>query len=178
MRRKNNVLIYLMLMMLVSGIFCGEVKAQTPVKDCGNLNGDAAIVTCNEAIRLNPQDAVAYNNRGVLWGNKGDTDRAIADLNEAIRLNPKYDKAYLERCVTWSQKGDRDRAIYDCNEAIRLNPQYALAYYIRAICWEFKNELAQALTDYRNFARLNPNDPDGLRSIQRIENKIDAKKVR
>ena len=143
-QRKNNVLICLMLMTLVSGILFGEVKAQTPAQDCGNLNGDAAIVACNEAIRLNPKDAGAYLNRGVEWSAKGDNDRAIADFNEAIRLNP----------------------------------QLANAYYNRALYWENKGDLAQALTDFRNFSRLNPNDPDGLKAIQRIENKIDAKKVK
>jgi hypothetical protein len=70
-RRKNNVLICLV---LVSGILCGEVKAQTPAQDCGKLNGDAAIAACNEAIRLNPKDAGAYLNRGVEWSEKGDKD--------------------------------------------------------------------------------------------------------
>ena len=177
-RRKNNVLICLMLMTLASGILCGEVKAQTPAQDCGNLNGDAAIVACNEAIRLNPKDAGAYLNRGVEWSAKGDNDRAIADFNEAIRLNPQYANAYYNRGNAWSAKGDKDRAIADFNEAIRLNPKDADAYYNRALYWEFKNDLAQALTDFRNFARLNPNDSDGPKAIQRIENKIDAKKGR
>ena len=74
MRRKNNVLTYLMLMTLVSGILCGEVKAQTPAQDCAYLNGASAIAACNEAIRLNPKDAGAYLNRGVEWSEKGDKD--------------------------------------------------------------------------------------------------------
>jgi len=74
MRRKYNVLTYMILMMLVSGIFCGEVKSQTPVKDCGKLNGDAAIAACNEAIRLNPKDADAHYNRENAWSAKGDKD--------------------------------------------------------------------------------------------------------
>ena len=109
---------------------------------------------------------------------KGDKDRAIADYNEAIRLNPNDADAYYNRGNAWSDKGDNDGAIADYNEAIRLIPQFANAYYNRALYWEFKNDLAQALTDFRSFARLNPNDPDGPRAIQRIENKIDAKKVK
>ena len=74
MRRKNNVLNCLMLMTLVTGILCIEVKAQTPAKDCKNLNGDAAIAACNEAIRLNPKDADAHYNRENAWSAKGDKD--------------------------------------------------------------------------------------------------------
>ena len=50
------------------------------------------------------------------------------------------------------------------------------AYYNLGIFWENKGNLGQALVDFRNFYRLNPNDPDVPIAIQRIENKIDAKK--
>jgi hypothetical protein len=66
MRRKNNVLIYLMLMMLFSGILCVEVKAQTPAQNCGKLNGDAAIAACNEAIRFIPTNIDDFQTRFVL----------------------------------------------------------------------------------------------------------------
>jgi hypothetical protein len=39
-------------------------------------------------------------------------------------------------------------------------------------------ELGQALTYFRNYARLYPEYGDGPKAIQRIENKIDAKKAR
>ena len=74
MRRKYNVLTYMILMTLVTGKFCHEVKAQTPAQDCANLNGDAAIAACNEAIRLNPKDADAHYNRENAWSAKGDKD--------------------------------------------------------------------------------------------------------
>jgi tetratricopeptide (TPR) repeat protein len=42
----------------------------------------------NEAIRLNPHDATAFNNRGVAYANKRDFDRAIADYNEPFDSIP------------------------------------------------------------------------------------------
>ena len=122
MRRKNNILISLMLMTLVSGILCVEVKAQTPAQDCENLSGDAAIAACNEAIRLNPKDAGAYLNRGVEWSAKSDKDRAIADFNEAIRLNPQLANAYYNRALYWEFKNDLAQALTDFRNFARLNP--------------------------------------------------------
>ena len=49
---------------------------------------DAALADLTEAIRLNPNDANAYNLRGVVYLEKRDTERAIADYTEAIRLDP------------------------------------------------------------------------------------------
>ena len=42
----------------------------------------------DEAIRLDPQDAVAYYNRGVAYKNLGQTERANQDFAQAIRLDP------------------------------------------------------------------------------------------
>src|SRR5258707_1124819 len=74
---------------------------------------DRAIADYDEAIRLHPRYAPAFNNRGNVWYRKGDKDRAIADYDEAIRLDPKYAPAYTNRGNAWSGKGDNDRAIAD-----------------------------------------------------------------
>ena len=45
-----------------------------------------------QAIRLKPDYAEAFNNRGIARYNKGDFDGAIKDYEEAIRLDPKVKK--------------------------------------------------------------------------------------
>jgi Flp pilus assembly protein TadD len=40
---------------------------------------------------------MAFNNRGVAYGKKGDEHRAIADYNEAIRLQPQHALAFCNR---------------------------------------------------------------------------------
>jgi tetratricopeptide (TPR) repeat protein len=54
---------------------------------------DRAIADYNQALRINPQDAYAYNQRGVAWERKGDYDRAIADYTQALQINPQNTKA-------------------------------------------------------------------------------------
>ena len=101
--------------------------AASAYRDKGD--NDRAIADYNEAIRLDPKDATAYNNRGYrLSANKGDNDRAIADYDEAIRLDPKYAMAFLGRGIAYRAKGDLDRAIADYSEAIRLDPKFARAF--------------------------------------------------
>ena len=62
-----------------------------------NGDNDKAIATASEALRLNPDDAVALTNRGVAYARKGDPDRAIADYSEAIRLSPNFARAFYNR---------------------------------------------------------------------------------
>ena len=63
---------------------------------------EKAIADYNEAIGLDPKNALAYNNRGSAWRKKKEYDKAIADYNEATRLDPKYARAYNSRAWLWA----------------------------------------------------------------------------
>jgi tetratricopeptide (TPR) repeat protein len=65
----------------------------------------------NEAIRLDPSYAFAYDNRGIGYAAKGEHDRAIADHSEAVRIDPGYAVAYNNRGDAYRRKDDNDRAI-------------------------------------------------------------------
>ncbi len=97
-----------------------------------------AIKAFSKAIKINPGNSEAYNNRGAAWYSKGDYDRAIADYSKALDIKPSHVDAYNNRGAVWSRKGDCDRAIADYTKALEINPRYADAYnqiaWILAIC--------------------------------------------
>src|SRR6266540_1241688 len=117
---------------------------------------DRAIADYNESIRLDPNYADSYNNRGTAWLAKGNYDRAIADFSAAIRLDPKDPAGFSNRGATWKLKGAPDRAIADLNEAIRLDPKDPCAFYNRAMAWSDKGERDRAIADYGAAIRLKP----------------------
>jgi tetratricopeptide (TPR) repeat protein/serine/threonine protein kinase len=123
----------------------------------------------DEAIRLNPQSASAYNNRGNAKYAKGELEGAIKDYTEAIRLNPQSASAYTNRGVTKKAKGELEGAIKDYTEAIRLNPQSASAYNNRGVTKKAKGELEGAIKDYTEAICLNP------QSASAYNNRGDAK---
>ena len=49
---------------------------------------DSAIADYTQAIRLNPNDADAYYNRGNVYVKKGDFVKARADFEAALRIDP------------------------------------------------------------------------------------------
>jgi tetratricopeptide (TPR) repeat protein len=55
-----------------------------------SLKGDPvrAIADCDEALKLEPEQAMAFNNRGVAWRDKGDKKKALADFKAAVALDP------------------------------------------------------------------------------------------
>jgi tetratricopeptide (TPR) repeat protein len=83
---------------------------------------DKEIANLTEAIRLNPDDAGAYYNRGDAYSERDGDDQAIADFTKAIRLDSDYIEAYYQRGLSYFQKGDYDRAIADFTTIIRLYP--------------------------------------------------------
>ncbi len=88
-----------------------------------NQCNPSAEIDFNEAIRLNPNDAEAYNNRGAVRLQQGDIEGAIADYNEAIRLNPSYADAYYNLAKARSDQGDIQGAINDFQKASELYQQ-------------------------------------------------------
>ena len=99
--------------------------------------GTACITGCDvqqgkinetEAIRLKPDDAEAYNNRGNAKFDLGDKQGAIADYNQAIRLKPDYALAYFNRGVAKYELGDRQGALNDFRQAAPLLQQQGKLY--------------------------------------------------
>ena len=88
----------------------------------------SSISAYTEAIRLKPDYAEAYNNRGNVKAALGRHEEAIADYNEAIRLKPDLALAYNNRGTAKGPLGRHEEAIADYNEAIRLKPDFAEAY--------------------------------------------------
>jgi tetratricopeptide (TPR) repeat protein len=74
----------------------------------------------NQAIKLSPTYAFAYNDRGIVKEKKGDLEGAIADYTQAIKVNPKYAAAYRNRGDAKRKKGDLDGASADFSRAIKL----------------------------------------------------------
>ncbi|MCA2629686.1 MAG: tetratricopeptide repeat protein [Microcystis sp.] len=77
----------------------------------------------NQAIKIKPDFADAYNNRGIAKKNLGDKQGAIADYNQAIKIKPDYAHAYRNRGFAKKNLGDYQGAIADYNQAAQLYSQ-------------------------------------------------------
>ncbi|MCL2688632.1 MAG: tetratricopeptide repeat protein [Chitinispirillia bacterium] len=116
---------------------------------------DEAIREFNQAIRLDPNSAEMYYNRGKIYL-RVDFDMAIADFDQALRLNASFDAAYNNRGLAYFNKGDIDMAIADFDQALRLNPNCDIAYSNRGNVYFYKDDFDMAIADYDQALRLNP----------------------
>ncbi len=110
-------------------------------------NSDEAIRCYTEAIRLQPDFAEAYYNRGTIYGKvKGNLDAAIDDFSKAIKLESDFAEAFDNRGIALSLKGDFDGGIADHTEAIRLRPDEPTTYNNRGASRRDKGDLDGALS--------------------------------
>ena len=89
---------------------------------------EKALAAYDTAIRLQPDYAEVYNNRGNVKNRLGCSDDAFADYDTAIRLNPHFAEAYYNRGVQKVLCEELDAAIADYDKAIRLKSDSAEAY--------------------------------------------------
>ena len=68
--------------------------------------------------RLN--DALAYFNRGLAYGRKGEHDKAIAEYTEAIRIDPNPAVAYFSRGIAYLIIDEKAKAAADIAKAKEL----------------------------------------------------------
>jgi tetratricopeptide (TPR) repeat protein len=113
-----------------------------------------ALNAYDKAIELNPNDASAYNNRGLAYDNLDKNDLAIANYKKAIELNPKYGDAFNNLGKTFIKLGDYQRATLYYDRAIELNRKDADAYYNRGYAFSKLGNSTYANEDLKVAAKL------------------------
>ena len=106
-----------------------------------------AITHYTAAIALNPENAGAYNNRGIAYRHTSEFAAAIADYNKAIALNPGNARFYSNRGIAYRHTSEFAAAIADYNKAIALNPGNARFYSNRGEAWLYLKEWQKAKAD-------------------------------
>ena len=74
----------------------------------------------DEVLKLDPENAEAYYERGKAHRRLGNFQQAIEDFSEVVRLNPNHAAAYNYRGLVYKSLGQIDQAFSDMMEAATL----------------------------------------------------------
>jgi|SanBayMetagenome_1026888.scaffolds.fasta_scaffold11119_1 tetratricopeptide (TPR) repeat protein len=105
-----------------------------------------------------PEDAIAYYNRGNVYYDLGEKQKALEDYNQALKLDPNLAYAYNGRGnVYYYNLGENQKALEDYNQALKLDPNFAVSYNGRGNVYYNLGEKQKALEDYNQALKLDPN---------------------
>jgi tetratricopeptide (TPR) repeat protein len=126
------------------------------------------------ARRIDPSDAGAHNNLGVLYYNKGLYEEAVDAFMTALELDPKMSVAQRNLEITYSNTGYYDTRLPQLRDRLRLRPDD------RDARWELGRTLAllgkqdEAATEFRALLGYAPNDVPALLQLALAENESGA----
>ena len=95
-----------------------------------------AIEDYDQALRLDPDDALAYYNRGAAHDEIGEYRRAIEDYDQALRLNPGDADACQKRGISYENLGEHERAARDWEQAIRIDGASRAKWWQQYLKWK------------------------------------------
>ncbi len=107
-----------------------------------------AIALLSQLIYRHPENAVDYNNRGLIYFQSGDRQKALYDYNTALKLNPNLASAYNNRANYYAACGELDAALADYDQALDLNPRHIRAWINRAITLRDRGEYEAAVENF------------------------------
>lgn len=124
---------------------------------------EEAIVLFTKTIELQPENYLAWFNRGISYAIINKYERSLNDNKQVIKLEPSFKKAYLNVGIAKRHLADYDGAIAVYSELIEADSGYIDAWYNRAFVYEWIGYRDSACADYRVAEKL---------GAQKMENKI------
>lgn len=131
-----------------------------------------AAADCDEAIRLDPGMAYAYNLRAACRPPE-DLAGSLADMDQALRLKTKDAFLLAIRACLHAAQGELDQSERDAEESIRADPNCPTGYFARATLRASRQEFDRAIEDLDRALKLDPTASDAymLRGGCRLEKK-------
>jgi TonB family protein len=134
----------------------------------GEPGWNAAIAEDREALRLEPDLALAHLHIAIALHQQGDSKGALAESREVVRLDPDDARAWNHLARVLEEVGDLDGAMAAYKEAMARNPDEAFSHRDLAEMLEKKGDLDGALREAREAVRMAPDRARGHFVLARI----------
>jgi tetratricopeptide (TPR) repeat protein/serine/threonine protein kinase len=115
---------------------------------------DEALPIFSAAIDLDPNDALAWSNRGAACIYLKRWDQTIADCSKAIELDRNFAHAWVNRSNAYFNKKSFDKARDDAEQAIKLDPNEAKQWDCRGHAYSGLGKWEEALASFTKSVKL------------------------
>jgi tetratricopeptide (TPR) repeat protein len=118
-----------------------------------------------EAVRIDPGGAHAYNALGIAYLEQADFARAIPAFRDAIRRAPYWTYPLHNLALAYIETGDSAGAIRAYQQAIRLTPRYSYLPYNLGLVYQRLNRRKDAEAAYRKAMALAPDQAEPYNAL-------------
>ena len=119
---------------------------------------DKTIDELNETIRLNPEDATVYINRGYAYYKKGNCDRAIEDYDNAVPLCSNYEANFVESHFAHGGQEEVNAGIELLDSVVGSSGESAADFYYTGVRALFENNKITAQRSFKMALELGHED--------------------
>ena len=154
-----------------------------PTAQAANARGQAlarsgkteeALAEFDKAIALDPHNAEALYNRGLLYQGERQHQLAIEDFTAANGLMPQQAEPLVGRAISYLAIDKFKEAAADLDEAVQADPQNAQAWTTRGLAYERLGDKDTAKTSYGRAINLRPRDEAARSGLARVGGKPPA----
>jgi Tfp pilus assembly protein PilF len=154
----------------------GEAQAVTTHGEALLRSGktEDAQAEFDRAIALDPHNAEALYNRGLLYQEEKQHQLAIDDFTAANGLTPQRADPLLARAISYLALDMTKEAAADLDEAIQADPQNAQIWTTRGLAYERLGDKTKAAGSYARAINLRPRDEAARSGLVRVGGKPDT----
>jgi len=129
-----------------------------------------SIALLDQMLQEQPNNAIAYGDRGLDYLESAQYERAIRDLTMALKLDPTDIEPLGRRAFCYAQLHKYDDAIADYNRLIQLVPNDGMWYLDRAHAYEKMGNSQMAKLDKQHAAErgCSPGDQQAVDRIKQL----------
>ncbi len=121
---------------------------------------DEAIAAYEKALKINPDNAKAWNNKGVALDDLGRKDEAMAAYEKALEIKPGHAESWNNKGAALSALGRKDEAIAAFEKALEIKPDYADAWHGKGSVLSALDRKDEAIVAYEKALEIKPDYAD------------------
>lgn len=119
-----------------------------------------AILAYYKAIKIKPNYALAWYNRGVALNELQRYSEAVTSYDKAIKFQPKDYEAWYNRGVALNELQRYSEAVTSYNKTIQFQPDYYKASYNKGVAQLNLKQYSQAVASYDQAVKFKPDFPE------------------
>ena len=129
---------------------------------------EEALAEFDRAITLDPYNAQALYNRGLLYQGEKQHQFAIDDFTAANGLTPQRAEPLLARAVSYLALDKITEAAADLDEAVQADPQNGQIWMTRGLAYERLGDKTKAAASYSRAIAIRPRDEAARSGLARV----------